>query len=805
VLRALFGTTRFEKLEKKLDDKRKDLETGIISAREASIRHRSEAVRIIGTEEVAPADPSLGWFIEQLTGLEILVEERRKAAETAEEERAIAGAEAERLREIGRRQNERAEAQTKLATLESQAGSIAADNAALELDTRGAAVFPQLEFHRDALQAVIDAETAMTVATANADLGTPVPDNAAAAAALEKETDQHLGALETALTDEETLPTVSAQLDSAEKDLETAAANVTIASERTTSLPGIIATTNNELQRLAAVAALEPAARESVSHTEASLDAARLADAKRGSLKAQNDVLLLASTADSEASAKHTDLLHRQLSGYASVLATALTDGDPCPVCGATAHPAPAHADESTITQDDVDVAKNEMDKKRAALDAAGMRKAEIQAELAAADATAGGKMVDDLALELESAKGRLDIAVDASTATDAQRRAIADFEAELTRSAAESTRLTGLLEIARSARVSFATQLKDLKDRLVESRGEYESVAERVASLRNKSAALRAFRSAADALAQARTSESKVSALVAGLLAEHGFETADLVESTHLAHDTRLLLNERVRQHQTETDSLGGVIANLADVSLEPVLLETSSAALAAAAELRDQTRDAHVAAVDSQIAFKKLLGEVKEDAKKNAELLAEYDQVRQLAAAVAGKTPNTKSMRLETYVLAAELEDIVEAANQRLAVMTSGRYVLQHDDKAEFRNVRGGLGLEILDQYSGRVRATHSLSGGETFLASLALALGLAEVVSSRSGAVKLDTLFIDEGFGSLDADTLELAMSTLDALRAGGRTIGIISHVEAMKEQVHTQLRVEVSERGDSVVRA
>jgi exonuclease SbcC len=186
------------------------------------------------------------------------------------------------------------------------------------------------------------------------------------------------------------------------------------------------------------------------------------------------------------------------------------------------------------------------------------------------------------------------------------------------------------------------------------------------------------------------------------------------------------------------------------------------------------------------------------------SALLLQEYELVRQLASAVAGKTPNTKSMKLETYVLAAQLEDIVAAANQRLSVMTSGRYLLQHDDTAEYRNVRGGLGLEILDQYSGRVRPTHSLSGGETFLASLALALGLAEVVSSRSGAVKLDTLFIDEGFGSLDADTLELAMTTLDSLRAGGRTIGIISHVEAMKEQVHTQLRVEVGERGDSRVR-
>jgi exonuclease SbcC len=199
----------------------------------------------------------------------------------------------------------------------------------------------------------------------------------------------------------------------------------------------------------------------------------------------------------------------------------------------------------------------------------------------------------------------------------------------------------------------------------------------------------------------------------------------------------------------------------------------------------------------------FTELTETASKDAATSIALTDEYDLVRQLASAVAGRTPNTKLIKLETFVLAAELEDIVTAANQRLSVMTSGRYVLQHVDRAEYRNTRGGLGLEVLDQYSGRARATHSLSGGETFLASLALALGLAEVVSSRSGAVKLDTLFIDEGFGSLDADTLELAMTTLDSLRAGGRTIGVISHVESMKEQVHAQLRVEVGTSGSSNV--
>nr|WP_254367479.1 SbcC/MukB-like Walker B domain-containing protein [Microbacterium sp. NC79] len=130
----------------------------------------------------------------------------------------------------------------------------------------------------------------------------------------------------------------------------------------------------------------------------------------------------------------------------------------------------------------------------------------------------------------------------------------------------------------------------------------------------------------------------------------------------------------------------------------------------------------------------------------------------------------------------------------------MSSGRYRLQHSDE-RVGNAAAGLGIDIFDSFTSKARPAHSLSGGETFLASLSLALGLAEVVTNRAGGVRLDTLFIDEGFGSLDPDTLAIAMQTLDELRSGGRTVGIISHVEAMKEQIPAQLRVRVASDGSS----
>jgi exonuclease SbcC len=159
---------------------------------------------------------------------------------------------------------------------------------------------------------------------------------------------------------------------------------------------------------------------------------------------------------------------------------------------------------------------------------------------------------------------------------------------------------------------------------------------------------------------------------------------------------------------------------------------------------------------------------------------------------------------MTLETFVLAAELEEIVAAANLRLSDMSDGRYRLRHTDARAARGAASGLGVEIRDAHTGRARPTQSLSGGETFLASLALALGLAEVVTGRAGGIRLDTLFIDEGFGSLDPETLDVAMRTLDELRQGGRTIGLISHVETMKDQVPAQLHVEASAQGPSVIR-
>ncbi|MEU6941549.1 SbcC/MukB-like Walker B domain-containing protein, partial [Streptomyces rubiginosohelvolus] len=181
---------------------------------------------------------------------------------------------------------------------------------------------------------------------------------------------------------------------------------------------------------------------------------------------------------------------------------------------------------------------------------------------------------------------------------------------------------------------------------------------------------------------------------------------------------------------------------------------------------------------------------------------LREEYERVARLAGLTAGTSAdNERKMRLESYVLAARLEQVAAAATARLQRMSAGRYTLVHSD-ARTGGRRAGLGLHVVDAWTGSERDTATLSGGETFFASLALALGLADVVTEEAGGVRLDTLFIDEGFGSLDDQTLDEVLDVLDSLRERDRSVGIVSHVADLRRRIPARLEV-VKERHGSTV--
>jgi exonuclease SbcC len=146
--------------------------------------------------------------------------------------------------------------------------------------------------------------------------------------------------------------------------------------------------------------------------------------------------------------------------------------------------------------------------------------------------------------------------------------------------------------------------------------------------------------------------------------------------------------------------------------------------------------------------------------------------------------------------------LEEIAEVAGQRLRRMSHGRYTLAHTDSGRDGRKKAGLGLLVVDNWTGKSRDTATLSGGETFLASLALALALADVVCAEAGGTRLESLFVDEGFGTLDEATLDEVMDVLDGLREGGRVVGIVSHVAELRQRIPNRLYVRKHESGSDV---
>jgi exonuclease SbcC len=258
--------------------------------------------------------------------------------------------------------------------------------------------------------------------------------------------------------------------------------------------------------------------------------------------------------------------------------------------------------------------------------------------------------------------------------------------------------------------------------------------------------------------------------------------------------------LDRRIDEHDRSLSVARAVLADpqLSDLGTPPDLdelgercAEESRRRDEAVAEL-DRARR-RVAGVDA------LAGEVTGLQLELDDRRSAFDRIGELADLVNGRGANTLRMRLQSFVLAARLEQVAEAASRRLQDMSGGRYTFRHSDAQGRHGARGGLGLDVLDEYTGCLRATKTLSGGESFMASLALALGLADVVTAESGGVQIDTLFVDEGFGTLDAQALDAVMTVLDDLRRGGRTVGVISHLEELRARIPTRIEVLAGRHG------
>ncbi|HEV7847835.1 MAG TPA: SMC family ATPase [Mycetocola sp.] len=812
VLRTLFGTKRFEQVELALNDRRKELAAALASTA-GGLRMSAELAAGL-VQHDTPADPEPGWFDAILAELREVQAAAAQAATVADAEFTAADAEHRGLENTRRLQLRRDSARETLAVFEAQTASIDADRVRLEQAQRAASVWAHVAAARGAAKALDKADVVeaqrLVAYTAAAD---GVVDNDAAVAerdglAVSRVIDdlsRRLGALDSVLDDEKSLPELSASVRRCEKNLESRLAAIEDANALVTSLPTDLDRIAESLASARVAAAAASPARERV----ARLDAARVAAQRAVTLDRR---LIEARFAEKDASARLTEatrvqdeLFARRLSGYAAELASELVEGSPCAVCGSVEHPSVATTGDEPVAEADIDRAREAVAVRRAELDAATAAAHALVAQLAEAHAAAGNKSLDELETEILEATARLMEAEAAASVVAEGEKTQTRLRASLEAATAHVVQLRADLAAAADESTTARTALSAVTGRVESARAGYDSVKARASTLQT------ALDAAKDLAAAVDDREVRVRALAAAReilatqLRENDFPDEDHVEMARKSSAEIASLDTRIREHDQSVSTARAALSEpeLASLPADLVDLEPSAALVSQTRAARDDALQASGLLADRVTQLEAIVARVHNEQEASARLREEFDQVRALASAVQGGEPNTKRMRLETYVLAGQLEEIVTAANARLRTMTSGRYTLQHDDSVQYRNVRSGLGLAILDEHTGRARATHSLSGGETFLASLALALGLAEVVTNQAGGISLDTLFIDEGFGSLDRETLDIAMSTLDGLRSGGRTIGLISHVEAMKEQIPAKLRITVTDAGSSRV--
>lgn len=813
LLRTLFGTRRFEQHKDALEQRRKDAQKRLDAGGESARTLLDVAERLIDEHDLAGADerpPDLAGRRDAARHAQQRAEYRVEQAVTArtlaDSAVTTAAAAHEALTARARRLADLATGRRVLAELEGQEEAVEADRVRLVHARAAEALRAPLE--STARAAAESADATAQLARVRADwAGAGGEDDVDIAALIDRLTGD-LARWAAAVAQEREL--AARETDLAAQDVVVAelAARAADLDETLARIPAGRADLDGALALAQSAAARADDLRRRLVALDGQWQAAREA-ATLGEEAAAAEAGYAAANAEAQtAVAAVTGLLQRRMAGYAGELSARLVAGQPCEVCGSTDHPHPAAVADEAVTDDDLTAAEHARDAATAAERAAATAARTARERCAEATARAGGRDAASLRAEHDGVAAELRVADDAAAEAErlARQRAETDEREAAARLAREdvATRLTA----QKDTQTTLRTDVERLRRDVAAARGDHASVAERLAAVTVERDRARAL-----ADAEATAAERDRAHVVASVdrdarVAASPFADATAATAALMDDETRGRLESRVADHAAALTAARARLFELELDAVDDVVTEAELTAAADAVAAADTARTAAIAAhrdaLNAADRLRDLLAHVDDAYARVAELADAAAVVTRLADTVAGRAPNTLKMDLETFVLAAELEEIVAAANLRLAEMSSGRYTLHHSDARQARGAASGLAIEVLDAHTGRLRSPQSLSGGETFLASLALALGLAEVVTSRAGGLRLDTLFVDEGFGSLDPETLELAMRTLDELRAGGRTVGVISHVEAMKEQLPAQLVVEATPEGPSIVR-
>ena len=492
--------------------------------------------------------------------------------------------------------------------------------------------------------------------------------------------------------------------------------------------------------------------------------------------------------ADAQAAAHaQRDALERAfLDAQAGLLAQDLTDGTPCPVCGSLHHPAKAALPRTAPTQAQVTAAKQAADAAdRTAQEASAAAREALAAEREG-KATLRRDAEQLLPERFTSPDGPVPLTVTLlktalAEETDALRTAQQQNRGALAQNAADARRKVQL-EADRKAKTAQRTALEASASAAVQTAAARAATADalerQITDARKTAPAQRT-----EAEQAVRTLEAQRRALRTGM--EQAASALNAAEQACAAAEAAV---QALQAQQLPTDS--------------PAQLDALRDEQTRLQQERQQTAEQEKALTAQLVPNRNAAADYRRLSAARQALEQRWQWVNALAATAGGTLSSKQKIRLEAYIQMNYLDRILVHANTRLMQMTAGQYELERVG-AENQRSQSGLDLGVIDHYNGTRRSVKTLSGGESFKASLALALGLSDEVQSAAGGIRLDTLFLDEGFGSLDDESLEQAIRVLSGLTEGDRLVGIISHVAALKDRIDRQVLVKKARTGGSTV--
>ena len=615
---------------------------------------------------------------------------------------------------------------------------------------------------------------------------------------------------------------------------ESASAKLAQGRERENQLPTQIASKQELLEQLNEQAATLPTAQLAQEQATQTLKLAKAHEQLVKDHQRARKLQQLVALELKQASQRHKHMLEQWLSQSALNLAQNLVAGEPCPVCGATEHPAPATQGGENISQEQLDQALEEVNEAQEELSQASERVTKLAAQLEAQPCQLSPAQARE---QLQEAKAALTAAQQASEQASSCKAQIAKLNAQL-----EALRADNQAAQARLAGDAKEIQLLGEKidaDAASLSCEGFESVAAKVEYLSQLAAALEQLAKAAQELDQCKKRAQQAADSFAAQWAHASESFADHSAKPAAPAPTDPAETEPTQAEPTQDTSVANAQDGYAQAcqdfaGLDLAALKATSASYekslsinqAALTELEgieltpppleqtqgqlEQAQAKTQACQTYASTWQAFAGQVNTQLAKLNELLARRSKASDkdgqlLALASAANGDNHARLTLSAWVLQAHFRQVLVFANERLGVIGAGRYELINvDSEEDTRQQKQGLGLAVVDHLSGTTRSPRTLSGGESFYVSLALALALADVVATQNGGIEMNTLFIDEGFGSLDEGTLAEVMDVLSALHSGGRVVGIVSHVSELKRAIPAAVEVRPLLGGGSTLR-